>query len=51
MQEVEWEDNAILENELTTQDEEVKIPPCFEVIEEVTENEKYRNYSIAKGLV
>lgn len=44
-------DKAILEIELTTKEQTVELPPCFDVIEEVTDNEKYRNYSIAKGLI
>jgi len=46
----QWNDKAILEVEMMTKEQEVSIPECFEVIEEVTENEKYRNYSMAKGL-
>ena len=46
-----WADKAIIEVETTTKDQEVILPEAFEVIEEVTTNEKYRNYSIAKGLV
>jgi len=37
--------------EMMTALKEVTFPSCFDVIEEVTMNEKYRNYSIAKGLV
>lgn len=46
-----WDDKAIIEVEMTTKEQEVILPEVFEVIEEVTTNDKYRNYSIAKGLV
>lgn len=43
-------DKAIVEIELTTKEQTVKLPPCFDVIKEITRNKKYRNYSIDKGL-
>jgi len=46
-----WDDKAIIQVEMMTKEQEVFLPEVFEVIEEVTTNEKYRNYSIAKGLI
>lgn len=42
----EWEDEAILEIELTEVGQEVKIPEWIIVIEEVTDNKKYRNANL-----
>lgn len=44
----EWEDEAILEIELTQENQEVKIPDWITVIKEVTGDVKYTNASIAK---
>lgn len=43
-----WEGEAILEIELTQENQEVKLPDWIEVIKEVTGDEKYSNASIAK---
>jgi len=42
-----WEDEAILEIELTSENQEVIIPDWIEVIQEVTDNQKYKNYNLA----
>ena len=42
-------DKAILEIELTTECTSVDIPDFIKVIKEVTDDEAYRNYSIAHG--
>ena len=42
-----WKDRALLEIELRYEDEEVKMPPQFEIIREVTEEEEYKNSKIA----
>ena len=42
----DWEDTAILEIELTEEGQEVKIPDWITVIEEVTDNKKYRNANL-----
>ena len=44
-----WEDQAILEIELTDPDEEVRFPEMLKVIKEVTDDENYKNASIARG--
>lgn len=46
-----WDDKAIIEVEMITKGQEVLLPPAFEIIAEVTSDERYRNYSIAKGLI
>lgn len=43
-----WKDKAILEIELTSENQEINIPDFIEVIEEVTENENYKNHSLAE---
>ncbi len=45
-----WEDKAILEVELKTEDEEFSIPDFVEVIKEVTNDKAYRNYSLSKKI-
>ena len=46
----EWNDKAIMEIELSSEDEEIKIPKFIKIIEEVTNNEKYRNHEMAKEM-
>lgn len=43
-----WEEEAILEIELTSENQEVAIPEWIEVIKEVTEDPAYKNYNLAK---
>ena len=43
-----WTDQAILEIELTDPEEEIRFPEFLKVIREVTDDESYRNYSLAK---
>ena len=43
-----WNDRAIMEIELKSEDEEVVIPPFIKVIKEVTDDENYKNKSFAK---
>ena len=45
-----WDDRALLEIELSREDEDFTIPPAFEVIREVTEDKRYTNRSIAKTI-
>ena len=42
-----WKDRALLEIELRCEDEEVHLPPQFEIIREVTEEKEYRNSYLA----
>ncbi len=44
-----WLDKAIIEVELTEENQEVKIPNFISVIKEVTEDDRYKNYGIARG--
>ena len=47
----DMENEAIMEIELSSEDEEIKIPEFINVIEEVTEKQEYKNSSLAKRLV
>ena len=44
----DWENEAILEIELTSEDQEVKLPDWIEVIKEVTGDDRYKNANLAK---
>lgn len=44
-----WDDRAILELELRDEEQEYHIPECFTVIREVTEDDAYKNASLATG--
>ena len=46
-----WKDKAIMEIELKSEDEEVDFPPFIEVIQEVTNDERYKNRSLAKNII
>lgn len=43
-----WQDQAIVEIELRAEDEAIVFPDFFEVIQEVTEDERFRNKFLAK---
>ena len=43
-----WSDRAILEIELSGEDEDFTIPAAFEVIREVTEDKRYTNRAMAR---
>ena len=43
----EWDKQAIMEIELSSEDEIVKTPEFINVIKEVTDDEKYKNYNMA----
>lgn len=45
------ENEAIVEIELLDENQEIKIPSFIEVIDEVTDNEEYKNANIAKSLI
>ena len=45
-----WDDRAILEVELSSEDESFTIPSAFEVICEVTEDKRYTNRAMAKQI-
>lgn len=44
----DWENEAILEIELTSEDQEVKLPDWITVIKEVTGDDRYKNANLAK---
>ena len=46
----EWENQAILEIELSSEEEEIHIPDFIKIIEEVTDNEKYKNREMAREM-
>lgn len=43
-----WSNQAIMEIELSTPDDEIRFPKIVKVIREVTEDEQYKNSSLAK---
>lgn len=43
-----WSDQAIMEIELSNPDEEIRFPAMIKVIREVTDDEQYKNSSLAK---
>ena len=45
-----WEDRAVVEIELQSENEEFVFPPFLEIIKEVTHNPEYRNFAIAKKI-
>lgn len=46
----EWDNQAIMEIELNSEDEKVKIPDFIKVIKEVTDDETYKNYNMSKNM-
>lgn len=42
-----WQDRAVAEVEVMSEDEEVKLPGCLKVIREVTSEGRYKNISLA----
>ena len=46
-----WDNNAILEIELNSEDQEIVIPNYFKVIKEVTDDYEYKNVNLAKKKV
>ena len=46
----EWDNQAIMEIELSSEEDEIKVPDFINVIEEVTDNEEYKNYQMAKEM-
>ena len=45
----EWQDQAIMEIELRTEDEEIRFPQGIEIIKEVTGDKGYSNYSLSRN--
>lgn len=48
-----WQDRATLEAEVDSEDTPIPIPPCVELIEEVTFDRRYRNSQLSsnKGII
>ncbi len=46
----EWDKQAIMEIELNDENEEIKPPSFIKIIKEVTDDEKYKNYQMAKKM-
>lgn len=46
----EWNNQAVMEVELNSEDEDIKIPQYIKIIKEVTENGSYKNYEMAKEM-
>ena len=44
-----WSDKAIVEIELSDENAEIRFPKQLKILREVTEDEAYKNYSLAKG--
>ena len=46
----EWDKQAIMEIEISNENEKIQIPSFIKVLKEVTEDEKYKNYNLAKEM-
>ena len=46
----EWKNQAIMEIELSNEDEIINIPKFIKIIKEVTEDDNYKNYQMAKDM-
>ena len=46
----EWDKQAIMEVELSSEDDEIKTPPFISIIKEVTGDDRYKNHSMAKEM-
>ena len=46
----EWDNQAIMEIELSSEDQEVVLPSYIQVVKEVTDDESYKNYGMAKEM-
>jgi len=46
----EWDNQAIMEIELSDENDEIIIPSFIEIINEVTNNDNYKNYQMAKEM-
>ncbi len=45
-----WNDRAVMEVELSDEDEAFELPPSIEVIKDVTEDKRYKNARLAKEI-
>ena len=46
----EWDNQAIMEIELSSEEDEISIPDYIKVLKEVTEDESYKNYQMSKEM-
>ena len=46
----EWDNQAIMEIELSDENQEIKIPDFINIYKEVTDNKTYKNYEMAKNM-
>ena len=46
----EWDKQAIMEIELSSEDQEVKLPSFIQIVKEVTEDDSYKNVNMAKEM-
>jgi CYTH domain-containing protein/transcriptional regulator with XRE-family HTH domain len=46
----DWDKQAIMEIELSSEDEEIKMPSFIKPIKEVTDDESYKNYQMAREM-
>ena len=46
----EWDNQAIMEIELNSENQEVNVPDFIEIIKEVTDDSKYKNYQMSKSM-
>ena len=46
----EWDNQAIMEIELSSDEEEIKTPEFIKIIKDVTDDENYKNYQMAKEM-
>ena len=46
----EWNNQAIMEIELSSENQEIKIPSFIKMVKEVTDDEQYKNYEMAKKM-
>ena len=46
----EWDNQAIMEIELSKEEQEIQIPKFIKIIKEVTDDESYKNYQMAKEM-
>ena len=46
----EWDNQAIMEIELSKEEQEIQIPKFIKIIKEVTDDESYKNYKMAKEM-
>ncbi len=46
----EWQNQAIMEIELNSEDENIKVPEFIKIFKELTEDNNYKNYEMAKEM-